>query len=366
MKIAIILGSFSVGARPLDFENLFTDKRGLTGTDLATIRIYQELTKLGNEVQLFTIYTSISDKYKIRPLEDYRKIDQENFDAVINFNEPNLFADIKKPYKILYMMLNDFSFLNAECLNEVDHFVAVCQQHMDYLIKQYPSTKDKWSYIELGCDPDLYSDQRIPGRVLWCSSADRGLHWLLQDWSKIKENVPEASLHICYDFNFDQLKNIEKHHMSPQGTPYHKNIVEMANRIRYIEHAIKELAHLDVVHLGSCSKEKMIQEWNQACVFGFCCDTVAFSEGFSVATLESHASYTVPVITDTDCLGSIYQKSGCILIKKSEINQKYSHNLISVLKNKRKQNKIIKQCRQFANNLTWTKTTQKLLQLINK
>lgn len=368
MHIGVILGDFSVGTRPLDFNCIWSSNRGLTGTDLATVRVAEECQKLGHEVEIFTVQTNPIESYKgmrLRSTADITKIDSENFDLLINFNEPNLFIGIKKPYKIVFMMLNDFSFIQPGYDEWTDLYVGVCEEHTNHMKKQAPNP-DKWRTVPLGCDPDLYTDGlQVPGRVMWCSSADRGLHWLLSVWPQVKAAVPHASLRVFYHFNYGSVFNVEPNHISPQGGPYHPHIIEMAQRVRYIKHAMEELKSMDVEHVGSISRERMIEEWNKASVFAFSADTVAFSEGFSVSTLEAHASYTIPVITDADCLGGIYRDSGC-LMSSSELNKKenlkiFTDNVIDQLIKPNLDVAI--QSRQFAKEHEWKTTTRKLLSL---
>lgn len=368
MKIAVILGAFSVGTRPITFSNFWSNERGATGTDLAFMRVSEELSSLGHTVELFTVKSAKDKTYKqmrIRDVSDIKKIDKEGFDAVINFNEPNLFIGMKKPFKLLYMMLNDFSFVEDGFDEWTDQYVGVCPEHTRYMQAQCPKP-EKWKTVALGCDPDKYKDERVPGRVIWCSSADRGLHWLLSIWSEIKEAVPEASLRVLYHFNYEGIFDIEGHHISPQGTPYNTHTVEMANRVRYIRRAMAELKDLDVEHLGSVSRDQIVEEWNKASVFGFTCDTVAYSEGFSVSTLEAHASYTLPIITSQDCLGGIYKDSGCIMIDapiKDHLDE-YKSAIISQLKDI--DITRVNQCREFAKKHTWKLTAKRLETLIKK
>lgn len=363
LKIGIILGDFSIGKRLLDFNNLWTSTRGLTGTDLAFVRVAEEFQKLGHEVELFTACSTPIGLYhgmRIRSTADIVKIDNEKFDAVINFNEPNLFIGMEKPFKLLYMMLNDFSFVLPEFDQWTDHYVGVCQEHTNYVANN-SNTNGKWSVVPLGCDPDKYKDKRIPGKVIWCSSADRGLHWLLSQWSTIKCAVPNAFLKIFYHFSYIDLEKVE------DNQTHHPHVTEMAQRIRYIKKAVKELAHLDVEHVGSVSRERMQTEFSEASVFGFPCDTVAFSEGFSVSTLEAHASHTVPVITDADCLGGIYQNSGCVMVNDIKDNLDiFTQKMIQALTDQEFANQKIKKSREFAKQHTWTQTAQQLETIIKE
>lgn len=344
MKIAVLLGAFSVGARPLDIATAYTSDRGLTGTELAFMRVSEELSKLGHEVKQY-----LGDA---EPRNEW-----EQFDAILNFNEPNLFRGIQGPKRILYMMLNDFSFVKPDFDPWVDHYVGVCQKHADYVADAYPQTKGNWSVVPLGCDPHLYSDKRVPGRVIWCSSADRGLHWLLQMWPDIKAAVPAAHLRVFYHWSYGGLETVEAGAVDGQGRPYHHHTVEMANRLRYMKHALEVLKPLGVEHVKSVSRNRMIQEFSEASVFAFPCDTIAFSEGFSVSTLEAHASYTQPVITDCDCLGSVYRDSGASMYPVR--SARFPAGVIAALGMPPD-----KACRAFAEQHTWTKTAQQLEALL--
>lgn len=340
--MALLLGAFSVGARPLDMARVYDDPRGLTGTELCYVRTLEELGKLGHVAQGF-----------VGGATGY----EAGYDAVVSINEPNLLEPVRQGRRVVWQMLNDFSFVRPGYDAWVDQYFGVSEQHTAHVAARSESP-GKWSTIGLGCDPEIYADERIPGRVVWASSADRGLHWLLEAWPEIKASAPQASLHVLYHFSYDAIIDVERHHTSPQGGPYHAHILEVAQRARYIREMLPRLRGLDVTHLGSVSRKQMIREWNEAAVLAYPCDTVAFSEGFSVTTLEAHASYTMPVITDCDCLGSLYRDSGCTMIPRAEIRQALAQAVVDELQ--RPSPERIAQCRRFAEANTWAKAAKTL------
>ncbi len=132
--------------------------------------------------------------------------------------------------------------------------------------------------------------------------------------------------------------------------------------------AIQKLKPLGVEHIGSVCRNQMAQEMSQASVFAFPTDTVAFTEGFSVSTLEAHASFTVPVITSQDCLGSIYKDSGCVMIN-SPVRRNLSEYTAAVIKSltdKDFSDSVIEKCRNFAKEHSWQKCTKKMENIINE
>lgn len=332
---------------------------------MCLIRVCEELKALGNDVYMFSVFSQHPNEYKgikVFQFEQRNNVVDNSFDCIISINEPNVLMDmVTKPLKLVYMMLNDFSFINPGFDDYVDAYAGVCEEHTEHMKAQCPKP-EKWSTVPLGCDPDQYADNRVPGRVIWCSSADRGLHWLLSQWSKIKSAVPHASLRVFYHFNYIGIEETEDNNTA------HPHIAEMAQRIRYIRNAMRELKHLDVEHVGSVSRDRMKAEQSKASVFAFPCDTVAFSEGFSVSTLEAHASYTVPVLTSADCLGGIYRDSGCIMIDEpvSEHLEEFTAEVIKALTDKQYAAETIYNCREFAKQHTWSATALGLQSRINK
>lgn len=370
-KIFIVSSALNTAARPLDFwfNNIWISGRGLTGSDLAFVRIAQELKKLGHSVSLFTTHAQpynkpdMWDDMQLFNMEDWAIEVQKGIDVVISINDPNVFFDVPAGvFRILLEFLNDFPFARPGWEDKIDLGFGVCEQHTNHL-KGMISKPEKWGTLELGCDPDLYRDERVPGRVIWCSSADRGLHWLLQQWPEIKKAVPYANLKIFYHFNYEHVESIE-----PNSTQHHPHLIEMAQRARYMKYAVDKLKDFGVEHVGSVSREQLAKEFSEASVFAFSTSTISFSEGFSVSTLESHASFTVPVITDQDCLGSIYKDSGCVMIKSpvKDTLEEFTNQVIKSLIDKKYANEIIIKCREFSKKYTWEKMGEKLDNIIEE
>lgn len=83
-------------------------------------------------------------------------------------------------------------------------------------------------------------------------------------------------------------------------------IQECRSRAAYIELAIARMQHLDVTAVGSVSRSDMVREMSEAEVLAYPCDTIRFTEGFSVTTLEACAAGAVPVLRGVDALPEIY------------------------------------------------------------
>ena len=305
MRIAFLYGKFSIGARPMDFENLYTATRGLTGSEISCLEYALAMRDRGHEVLLVVGQTMQPIEWrgiKIFPLTDPKVVD--GCDAVCSWNEPDLFRELTPgPFRLMNQQLNDFGYCRPGWAEHVDLVTSPSAHHLEFLRKQAPGVRT-WDVLPNGCDPTQYEDgHRVPGRVLWASSADRGLHRLLDAWPTIKAHVPHASLRCFYNFqpaDFDEFEAI--------GPNVHPDLLEIAQRKRYIQYATARLAESkwDVQHVGSIGRTRMRMEFEHATVLGYPCDTIRYTEGFSVTSLEACASGCLPVLTDIDSLGHIY------------------------------------------------------------
>ena len=306
MRIAFLYGKFSLGNRPLDFDNLYTDPRGLTGSELSCVEYAQAMQRRGHDVSLLVGQPQAAREWRgiqVRQLDNPKAVFDQ--DVVYAWNEPNLFFEVPAggPIRIVNQQLNDFAYCQPGWEEHVDIVTSPSAHHMAFLQKQAPNVK-AWAVQPNGCDPTQYAhDKRIDGRVIWASSADRGLHRLLEMWPEIKRCVPHASLRCFYNFQAADFDNYEA-----IGPNVHPDLLEIAQRKRYIRYAMGKLAgpKWDVEHVGSVSRDRMREEFEHAQVLAYPCDTIRYTEGFSVTTLEACASGCLPIITDIDALGQIY------------------------------------------------------------
>lgn len=284
MKIAFLYSKWTIGPRPIDESRMLTSPRGLTGSEMSCYMYCEHMKKRGHDARIF---------WGTEPVG--------TFDVAYAFIDPEPMRNVRARLRMLSQQCNDFLYCRPNFDSFVDVYTSPSAIHRDFLLSVHPQPNPaKWAVLPNGCDPSIYDrTAKVPGRVLYASSPDRGLHRLLEAWPEIKRRVPHAHLRILYELK-SWLKTMVSNTYPDAG------IQECSSRAKYIELAIARMQHLDVTAVGSVSRNDMVREMSEAEVLAYPCDTIRFTEGYSVTTLEACAAGAVPVIFGVDALPEIY------------------------------------------------------------
>jgi glycosyltransferase involved in cell wall biosynthesis len=375
MKIALLYGAFCLTFRgTLPFAGHRQDARGLTGSEYGFIRIAEELAALGHDVTAYT--ASAETEYNgiaIRPISAIGEIDS-SFDAAVSINEPEALRDCKAKLKVCEQWLNSFDYCKLSFEKHVDLWLSPSQGHLDMVLGisheveiapgkvggYFKADAANWTVIPLGCDPERYPDTiaKIPGRVVYCSSPDRGLHWLLQEWPAIKRAVSHATLKIFYRLQpwIDGFADVA----------YTPPIEMLRSRAVYIQECLLRMSGSDwgITVCDSVSREQIEREMCEAEVLAYPTDTVRWSEGFSCTTLEACAARACPIITDCDALGGIY-KGACTVIPRGNWVE-FRQAIIYALTTRPYAAAFNETARGFAEQHTWRLHAERLVAAIEK
>ena len=292
-------------------EETWADPR--TGSEIGWRRIVKGLRKRGHTVEWHT------DKESLRLTHGGL-----GCDVVLSINEPDMLREPPKttdrfweghlitraekdrwlygtPLRICMFWLNEFSFCKEGFDDHVDAYFSPSEAHRQKAIGSWGAPRpEKWHTNRLGCDIPARLAGRVPGRVAYCSSPDRGLHRVLEAWPAIRRAVPHAHLRVFYRLD-PWLRSFDT-------TPYFPPIEKNRTRALYIEEALKRLSGPEwgVEVVDSVSRDTLQLELQQAEVFLHPCETVSWSEGFSCSTMEACANGAAPVVSDCDALGEVY------------------------------------------------------------
>jgi len=286
-----------------DYANIWTAQRGMSGSDLGLHRIAQECQKLGHDVTIYTFPadgTTLPATWEGLRVRHYDQRAEEEWDAAVVWNHPDALRGMRAKLRAVSLQINTVLGRPGDT---VGCWLSPSEWHRARLQNHHPAP---FEVVPDGCDIEPFDAlfaagfQKVPGRVVWTSSPDRGLHWLLQEWPMIKRAVPHASLRVFY-----KLKPWLDHFRAPPALQ-ENSIQEQHRRALYIEAAMPRLANMGVEFFDSVSRVEITKEVAAAECFGYSADTVIESEGFSCSTAEACAARSCPIITNVDAFPEIY------------------------------------------------------------
>ncbi len=162
--------------------------------------------------------------------------------------------------------------------------MGLCEAHRGYLERRYPDAKNavciSSNGIKLEIIRKIAEDPpvRNPHRLMYASSPDRGMEFLLQIFPRAKEIVPDLELHLYYGFD-----NIEK-------------VVSKLGEQHWISLNTKRLQSLieqpGVVWHGRTGQPKLLREWFQA---GIWCHPSTFTETSCITCMDAQACGAIPI-----------------------------------------------------------------------
>ena len=351
-RVAFILDSGFV-LHVIDPSILYGNKRGLTGSEISMIEYAKGFAKRGHDVTIFSRFTHNCEVNNVKfvKFEDIVHHISEKWDVAIAFMTPHPLAGFKRcGLKVFNQQVNDFLYCQG-WENHVDIATAPSCAHRDYL--KTISNFNNWHVVANGVDPKQYVDvKKDPFKMIYMSSPDRGLHWLLEAYPEIKERIPQASLDIYYDW--DMFYGAVKDKMTETGF-----------RLRYIDAAVKKLSRFGVKHYKGISRNEMSDRLSRSSVLAYPADTIGHTEGFSVSILEAATAKCLPVIVGVDALESVYKGYiPCVSPPYIKHKKEWIDELCKVLSDEDYRNSWIDKSRRLSNFYSWDVLVPKFADLL--
>ena len=201
---------------------------------------------------------------------------------------------------------------------------------------------------------------KVPGRVIWTSSPDRGLHWLLQEWPMIRRAVPHATLRVFYPMD----GWLERMAAVTDGPP---DILEQKQRAAFIRERRTALERMGVEFYGGASRVEISKEIAAAECLPYSCDPVRPTEGFSCSVMESSAAQSCPIVTNADAFPEIY--GGALPMVDLPLSKNapvFRDLVIRALTDKPWRDEVNAKARTLAERFTWRKATERMMAVLEE
>ncbi len=279
-----------------DFDPAMPFAKALGGRETATIRLAQELAKMDWNVGLFCPCPFLFQDGNLvwHPHQMFTanlRAMSQTYDVIVSIEDAQIFKRLSAKLHILHEQCCHLRVLGAD--KNIDHYFLL-SQYQQWSLRSYDATINPDKCVVFGNGVDLerydFTDvQPVPGRLVYSSSPDRGLHHLLDWWPELTKRHPELSLKVFYN-----PKALQDHRW--------EHDVKATWAL-----AIEEGEHLPgVEYVGGIDQMTLAREQKQAQMWVYPCDPSAPTESWCVTALE-HAAAGVPMLmSDADCLGEIY------------------------------------------------------------
>ena len=128
---------------------------------------------------------------------------------------------------------------------------------------------------------------RNPHQLIWQSSYDRGLQWLLEMWPEIKKQVPEVTLRIFYGWNlFDFI-----HSNNPERQAWKKKMNQLMEQD-------------GITHVGRVGHKELQKALEESGIWAYPTD---FTEISCISAMRAQIGGAIPVVSDYAALKETVQ-----------------------------------------------------------
>lgn len=272
-----------------------SEVKGIGGSEEAVINVSRELSKLGHEVTVWNRCQDQAGEYDGVQYKDFLDYpdDPEPTDVFIGWRTL-LPWKMAKNYKVGYHWLHDTSpedqVLQAIALGAKKVMVL-----SKYHRRLYAGLRNDETFItQNGVNLSQFDQkvERVPYRIFWGSSYDRGLKDLLEEWPKIKLAYPDAELRIAY------------------GWQTWESIAKQSGEASYevfknTQGAINSLMEQEgITHLGRISHEEVAKEMLSADVWAY---PTWWPEISCITAMKAQVGGAIPVVVPTAALAETVQ-----------------------------------------------------------
>lgn len=258
-------------------------KTGIGGSETAHIEMHKALTELDIPVQSYAPLERASKNWPGWKKSEFLPLNKPGI--VINYRDFALYDQPFKPGYKHWFVAQDVDYpWTAERLAKVDRYITLCNDHTNYTLRKYPELAGRVFQSSNGVRTDyirkLWKDapERNPNQIIYASSPDRGLKFLLEQWWRIRERCPEAELKIAYGF---------------ENT---NTIIKLMGGSEYHEGFRNELTALfkqpGVTWMGRLPQGKLYDLWMTSNIWAYPC---TFAETSCITCMDAQACGASPI-----------------------------------------------------------------------
>lgn len=233
-------------------------KDGIGGSEEATINISNELTKLGYRVTVFNNCGEAEGNYGGVEYKNFIRFNHnDSFNILISWRMNIFDFEVEAKNKIIWLhdLPTNINF-TKQSVGRFDKIIVLSKYHASLLPDIVPQNK---IFISTnGVNKEFFNQdvKKIPNRLIFASSYNRGLEVILSSWGKIRKEVPDAEIHCFYGWNvYDKM--VREYNLNDAG---------------FKERMIKLFKQEGVYEYGRIGHKELAQEYLKSSIFAYPCN----------------------------------------------------------------------------------------------
>lgn len=295
---------------------------GIGGSETALVQV---ATRMASEGWLVKVYSGaeagLLGGVLYRPFSAFDPTEQ--VDLLVVSRMPHIFDNPVGARKTaLWCHDHSYDTLTAQRCSKIDHIVVLSEWQRERFARLYPWCEDRLTIIRNGIGlRDWFGEDNYPmasrsfkarkPRLVYSSSADRGLDVLLDLWPRIRKLVPKAELHAFY--GFETLDRVAQ--VNPGLAAYKAALLSK----------VQELGGEDggVFLRGRVGQSVLADEMQQARVLAY---PTAFLETSCITAMEARAAGLAIVTSDLGALSETVGEHGLLIAWADDENEPHSRD----------------------------------------
>lgn len=316
-------------------------KTGLGGSEEAVVYLSKELTKLGWKV---TVYANpmqdAGDHEGVTYAPWYDLNLKDRFNVLIVWRGIG-FVDFNPRARFKMIWMHDVPTnpdFTQERIQKLDKIAPLSEYHKSLFRMNengnfVPIPEEKFFVTSNGMTLPVVINKkwkRDPKRMIYASSPDRGLIYLLNNWPLIKKSCPDVKLDVYYGFDvYDAI-----HGNNPARQRWKNTVLDMMKQD-------------GITYMGRVGHAELNKAYATAGIWAYPTD---FTEISCISAMKAQAMGAIPVCTDFAALKETV-KNGIRLdvdIQTPQGQQAYVEELVKLLNDDKKQEEIRSPMMDFA------------------
>jgi glycosyltransferase involved in cell wall biosynthesis len=258
------------------------DSGGMGGSETMAWEMSWRLARLGHKIRVYGDCPNMEGIFRGVQFLNHEKFPGTKCDVLITSRRPHIMdVEYNIQAKIRLCWVHDVT-CGSELTHvrglRIDRFLVLSQWHREFFLSKYAFIHpDQVLVTRNAIDLSRFDGHEIrnPHRAIYSSSPDRGLEVAIRAIQRVRNQIPDAELHVFYGFkNWERSANLA-------------NDAGQINLIKHVQKLIDDNANNGVIFHDRVSQKQLAREFMKSGVWTY---PTWFAETSCITAMEAQAA----------------------------------------------------------------------------